>query len=136
VPDAHDGGASQDDLEHDAGHPHDERHDHDREVLEEHGERQQHDAERRERVEAGERRGEEGAEGAGDDEHTEDDVGQAVVEQEAQAGPGDPLEPADQPHEAGDEALLTIAGQLEGAPAFREPDVVAPEKRGGGVDIR
>ena len=100
-------------------------HDDDGDVLEQHAERQQHDAERGQRVEARERRGEEGAGAPGDDEQPEDDVAQAVIEEEAQARPGEALEPADHPHQAGEEALLAGAGQLEPAPALRQPDLRA-----------
>ena len=62
---------------------------------------------------------------AGDDQDPEDDVAQAVVEEERQARPREALEPADQPHEAADEAPPALARQLQPAPALRQPDVVA-----------
>ena len=65
--DAADGRAAQHDLERDARGRRDERHRHDREVLQE---RCQHDAELWERVEAAEWRDEESAEGAGEDPST------------------------------------------------------------------
>jgi NADH:ubiquinone reductase (H+-translocating) len=59
-----DRGAAEDDLEQDARGAHDDRRDHDDDVLEQHAQREQDDAERGEGVEAGERGREERGEGA------------------------------------------------------------------------
>jgi hypothetical protein len=48
-----------------------------------------------------------------------------MVEQEAQAGSGESLQPADHLHECSDEALLLVAGQLELAPPPGQPDLIA-----------
>ena len=50
-------------------------------------------------------------------EHPEDDVAQAVAEERTQARTREALEAADHPHQAGDEPLLALAGELEIAPA-------------------
>ena len=49
-----------------------------------------------------------------------------MIEEEAQARPGEALEPADHPHQAGDEALLAGTGELQRAPALWQPDPRAP----------
>ena len=61
-----------------------------------------------------------------DHDQPEDDVAQAMVEQETQPRSGEALEPADHPHQRGDEALLSVARELEPAPALRQPDLIAP----------
>jgi hypothetical protein len=94
LPEAVDRRAAEHDLEHDAGDSDGERDDHDDEVLEQHAKQQQHDTERWQGVESRERRREEGAGGSGDDEQAKDDVAQAMVKQETQAGSGEALEPA------------------------------------------
>ena len=101
--------------------------DHDEDVLEQHAERQQDDAERGQRVEPGEGRSKERGDRAADDEQAEDDIAETVVEEEAQARLGDPLEAADHLHQASQEALLAWACQLEPAPALRQPDPASPE---------
>jgi hypothetical protein len=133
-PDALDRGAAQHDLQRDPRSQHDDSQDDDEDVLEQHTERDEHDAERRERVEAGERRCEEGACAPGDDEQPKDDVAQAVIEEEAQARPGEALEPADHLHQARDEALLAAACELQPLPALRQPDPRAARDQLGGEE--
>src|SRR3954454_9893522 len=82
---------SEGDLERDAGGAGGHSHHDDREVLEQDTQREEHDAERRQRVEAGERRCEERAEGAGERQRPEDDVAQPVIEKEPQPGARDSL---------------------------------------------
>src|SRR4051812_7931382 len=95
VADAVHGPATEDDLEHDArGADHDAGGD-DGDVLEQDPEREQHDAERRQRVEAGERWGEERGERACAGEHPEEGVARPVVEEQPRPWLRETLEAAD-----------------------------------------
>ena len=118
-------GAAEEDLERDARCPDRETGGHDRDVLEQDAERDQHDAERGQRVEARERRGDERGERAGDDEQPEDGVARPVVEEEPRPRLRDALEAADETQQAADEALPARAGELDLAPALRQPDLVS-----------
>jgi nucleotide-binding universal stress UspA family protein len=124
------------DLEPDARHADDQAEQHDREVLEQHAERDQHDAQRGEGVEAGERGREERADGPGDDERSEDDVARPVVEQERQARARKALEAPDQLHQATQEALASLARELDPAPAPGQPDLPAPRDQLDGEQHR
>src|SRR3954449_10924220 len=119
-------GAAEEDFERDAHGPDHATGSHDRNVLEQDPERDQHDAERRQRVETGEWRGEECGERAGGGKRSEDRVARPVVEEERRSRPGEALEAADHAQQPTDEALLARAGELGGAPALRQPDLLAP----------
>src|SRR6476661_1980301 len=67
---------------------------------------------RRQSIESREGRGQEGSNGPADHEQPKNDIAQTMVEQEAQAGAGETLEPADIPHQRSDEALPLLARQL------------------------
>ena len=76
------------------------------------------------RVEPGERWREERGNRPDKGQEPEGDVAGAMVEEEAQAGPGEAFEPTDQLHQPGEELLLLVAGELELAPPVRQPDLV------------
>ena len=98
----------------------------DRDVFEQHSERDEHDAERRQRVEAGERRGEERGERACADEHPEQGIARPVVEEQPSPWSRETLETADQAQQSLGEALPPRPGELDPAPPLRQPDAVAP----------
>src|SRR4029453_9657130 len=130
VADAVHGRAAQEDLERDSRGPDDDAGDHDRDVLEQDRERDQHDAESRQRVEAGERRGGKGGGGKGAaradrGEQPEDGFARPVLEQQVPPRLREALEAADQAQDTPDEALPARAGELDAAPAPRQPDLLA-----------
>src|ERR1700722_2512255 len=125
--DPSDRGAAENHLEQDARRGHNQGCEDHQEVFEQDAQREQHDTKRRQRVEAREGRGDERGHGSSDHEQAKDDVAQAVVEQKAQAGPREALEPADRLHQRRDEALLLVPGQLQSPPALRQPDLLAPD---------
>src|SRR5262245_23217542 len=95
-------------------------------VVEEHAEAQQDNAERGERVEAGERRGDEGGEGENEDEGAEEDAAEAMHQQEAQAWPRVALQPANPREQPLGGALLLRRPEAAGLPPLRQPDGLAP----------
>ena len=89
------GRAAQQDLERDTKRHDGQCEDDNQKVFEQHAEGEQHHAERRQRVQSGERRREERADGARDHGRPKRDVAGAMSEQEAQTRPREALDPAD-----------------------------------------